>query len=156
MSSTLIISPSGVRGVVGKGLTPGIVTNLASAFGELMEGEILVGYDTRTSNDMFKYLSVGCKIVDLGICPTPSLQFMVKETGANGGIAITGSHNPPEWNALKFVRSDGLFLFPEEGERLIEIYREGNIRRSAWNSLGSVLKDNSAISRHIKRIRILK
>ena len=158
MNSTLIISPSGVRGVVGKGLTPGIVTNLASAFGELMGGEILVGYDTRTSNNMFKYavfsglLSVGCKIVDLGVCPTPSLQFMVKETGANGGIAITGSHNPPEWNALKFVRSDGLFLFPEEGERLIEIYREGNIRRSAWNSLGSVLKDNSAISRHIKRI----
>jgi len=158
MSVPLIISASGVRGVVGEGLTPGIVADLASAFGEMVKGDILVGYDTRTSNEMFKYavfsglLSVGCRVVDLGICPTPSLQLMVKETEADGGIAITGSHNPPEWNALKFVRKDGLFLFPEEGEKLISIYKKGFFKRVSWNSLGKVYKDSSAISRHIDKI----
>jgi len=158
LESTLIISSSGARGVVGEGLTPEVVGKLASSFGKMVEGEILVGYDTRTSNEMFKYavfsalLSVGCKVVDLGICPTPSLQLMVKETGANGGIAITGSHNPPEWNALKFVRSDGLFLFPEEGKKLIDLYKEDKIERSDWDRLGTVSKDFSVISRHIKKI----
>ncbi|MBE0477794.1 phosphoglucosamine mutase [Candidatus Aerophobetes bacterium] len=156
--STLIISPSGVRGVVGKGLSPDIVAKLACAFGKMMGEKILVGYDTRTSNDMFKYavfsalLSVGCNVVDLGICPTPSLQLMIKEMGANGGIVITGSHNPPEWNALKFVRGDGLFLFPEEGKNLIDIYREDTVKLSPWDRLGKLSKDNSAIPRHIKKV----
>ncbi len=154
----LVISASGIRGVVGEGLVPDIVMALASAFGVMVPGKILVGYDTRTSNDLFKYaifsalLSVGCKVVDLGICPTPSLQFMVKETEATGGIVITGSHNPSEWNALKFVRGDGLFLFPEEGNKLIDIYKKGNIKRSAWNNLGTISKDDSVLARHIEKI----
>jgi len=154
----LVISPSGIRGVVGKGLTPEVVTGLVCAFGKMREGKILVGYDTRTSNHMFKYatfsalLSVGCQVVDMGICPTPSLQLMVKETGAQGGIVITGSHNPVEWNALKFVRNDGLFLFPEEGEKLLELYKKGDIPRVSWDSIGRVSCDNSAVEHHIKRI----
>ena len=157
-SPTLVVSASGIRGIVGTGLTPDIVTAVASAFGEMVRGTILVGYDTRPSRDMFKYatfsalLSVGCKVVDLGICSTPSLQLMVKEMQADGGIAITGSHNPPEWNALKFVRSDGLFLFPEEGKKLIDIYKRGDVKRSTWNNLGAVSQDQSATSRHIERI----
>lgn len=157
-NSALIISASGVRGIVGEGLTPDIVGRLTCVFGEMMGGKILVGCDTRTSNQMFKYavfsalLSVGCAVVDLEICPTPTLQFMVKQTGANGGIAITGSHNPPEWNALKFVRSDGLFFSPQEGRKLIDVYKQGPIKRSAWDSLGKVSRNSSAIYRHIKKI----
>ena len=153
-----VISASGVRGVVGKGLTPEIVVSLSSAFGSLRKGKILVGYDTRTSNQMFKcaafsgLLSVGCEVVDAGVCPTPSLQFMVKEGDFQGGIAITGSHNPVEWNALKFIRNDGLFLFPEEGERLIKIHEEKDFSRVSWNALGKISKDKSAIERHIGRI----
>lgn len=156
--SSLIISASGVRGIVGEGLTPEIVVGLVSAFGTMRKGKILVGYDTRTSNHMFKYavfsalLSTGCEVIDLGICPTPSVQLMVKESGADGGVVITGSHNPVEWNALKFIRNDGLFLFPEEGEKLLKIYNEKKIKRSRWNSLGKVFQDNTAVERHLKKV----
>lgn len=156
--SNLIISASGVRGIVGLGLTPQVVTKIVLAFGKMMGGKILLGYDTRTSNEMFKYaalsalLSTGCEAVDLGICPTPSLQLMVKDQQASGGIVITGSHNPPEWNALKFVRSDGLFLFPEQVNRLIDLYQATNVKTSAWDRLGKVFRDDSAIWHHIKRI----
>ena len=158
MNSSLIVSASGVRGIVGEGLNPEVVLRFACAFGKMVKGRILVGYDTRTSNKMFKYavfsglLSVGCEVVDLGICPTPSIQLMVRETGADGGIAITGSHNPPEWNALKFIRRDGLFLFPEEGERLFLIYKKNKIENVRWNEIGDVSQDNSAIKRHIQKI----
>lgn len=154
----LIISPSGVRGKVGEGLTPEIVARFVCAFGKMRGGKILVGYDTRTSNHMFKYatfsalLSVGCQVVDVGVCPTPSLQLMVKESGAQGGIAITGSHNPVEWNALKFIRSDGLFLFPEEGEKLLKLYKKGDIPRVSWDGIGSVSCDNCAVEHHIQKI----
>lgn len=156
--SPLIISPSGIRGVVGKGLTPEVVTRLVCAFGKMRQGKILVGYDTRTSNQMFKYaafsglLSVGCEAVDLGICPTPSLQLMVKESGAQGGIVITGSHNPVEWNAIKFVRDDGLFLLPEEGEQLLQFFKKENIPRVRWDKIGEVSWDNSAIEHHLKKV----
>lgn len=156
--SPLVISASGVRGVVGDGLTPEVVINLVSAFGSAREGKILVGYDTRSSNNMFKYavfsalLSVGCEAVDGGICSTPSLQLLVKERGYRGGVMITGSHNPVEWNALKFVRDDGLFLFPEEGEELVELYRRSDFPRAAWNTLGCVSQDGSAIENHIRKI----
>lgn len=157
-SSSLIVSASGVRGKVGEGLTCEVVMRFSAAFGLMKGGKILVACDTRTSSPMFRYavfsalLSVGCTAVDLGVCPTPSLQLMVKELGAEGGIAITGSHNPPDWNALKFVRSDGLFLFPEEGKELLGICREEKFQRKSWRKLGRVCRDNSAILRHIKKI----
>jgi len=157
-NSSLIISASGVRGIVGEGLVPEIVVGLAAAFGEIRKGKILVGYDTRTSNEMFKYavisalLSTGCEVIDLGMCPTPSVQLMVRKSGANGGVVITGSHNPAEWNALKFVRSDGLFLFPEEGEELVKVYRERRIKWSRWNGIGKVYRDDTAVEYHIDRI----
>jgi len=156
--NSLMISPSGVRGIVGKGLTPEVISELASAFGSLRPGKILVGYDTRTSNQMFKYavfsglLSVGCHAIDVGICPTPSLQLMVKDTDAKGGIVITGSHNPVEWNALKFIRDDGLFLYPEEGEELIRLYKRGNIPRAGWNKIGKVSFDDQAVAHHLQSI----
>ncbi len=155
---SLIVSPSGVRGIVGKDLVPEVVVKFARAFGELMNGgKIAIGSDTRTSNEMFRYaafsglLSLGCEVVDLGICPTPSIQLMVKQLRARGGIVITGSHNPVEWNALKFVRSDGLFLYPEEGKKLLEIY-ESSIPQVGWDGLGTIFKDGSAIDNHLGKI----
>ncbi len=155
---SLIVSPSGVRGVVGKDLVPEVVVKFARAFGKLMNGgKIAIGSDTRTSNEMFRYaafsglLSLGCDVVDLGICPTPSIQLMVKQLKARGGIVITGSHNPVEWNALKFVRSDGLFLYPEEGKKLLEIY-ENSIAQVSWDGIGTIFKDGSAIDNHLGKI----
>lgn len=155
---SLIVSPSGVRGIVGKDLVPEVVVKFARAFGKLMnEGKIAVGSDTRTSNEMFRYaafsglLSLGCEVVDLGICPTPSIQLMVKHLRVQGGIVITGSHNPVEWNALKFVRSDGLFLYPEEGKKLLEIYNNP-IPQVSWDKIGTIFKDSSAIDNHLRKI----
>jgi len=155
---SLIVSPSGVRGVVGEDLVPEVVVKFARAFGKLMNGgKIAIGSDTRTSNEMFRYaafsglLSLGCEVVDLGVCPTPSIQLMVKQLKAQGGIVITGSHNPVEWNALKFVRSDGLFLYPEEGKKLLKLY-ENSIPQVSWDGIGTIFKDGSAIDNHLRKI----
>jgi len=157
--SSLLISASGVRGIVGEALTPEVAVRFSAAFGRLVKGgTVVVGSDTRTSNEMFRYavfsglLSTGCTVIDVGICPTPSLQLLVESLETDGGVAITGSHNPVEWNALKFIRGDGLFLYPEEGERLLQVYQEGRIRRVTWDGIGKVRRENSAIENHIRRI----
>jgi phosphomannomutase len=130
---TLKISISGVRGVVGESLTPSLLTRFAQAFGTYVGGgRIVVGRDTRTSGEMVSQaavaglLSSGCRIVDLGVCPTPTVQLLVRKIAARGGVAITASHNPPEWNALKFVGADGLFLSGASGRELLDIYHQGD------------------------------
>ncbi len=144
---------------MGEALIPEIATKFSAAFGEFLStGPILVGSDTRTSNEMFRLsvlsglISIGSEVIDVGVCPTPTLQLMVEKLHASGGIAISGSHNPAEWNALKFIRSDGLFLYPEEGEKVLQIYNKGVIRRATWNHLGKIYKENSAIENHLDQV----
>src|SRR3990172_5063369 len=113
----LKICITGVRGVAGQPPTPELIVRFAEAFGSYWDGgRVLVCRDPRPSGPMLQaavtagLLSVGCEVVDLGICPTPTLQLAVPFLGAKGGVSLTGGHNPPEWNALKFVRDDGLYL----------------------------------------------
>jgi len=160
--NSFLISASGVRGIVGQTFTPEIVARFSAAFGNFVrKGRVVVGSDTRTSNQMLSYavfsglLSVGCEIVDAGVCPTPSLQLMVEELKADGGIAITGSHNPIEWNALKFIRPDGLFLYPEQGKELLELYRTKKIERVLWNGIKKVHQETSAIENHLEKVLTL-
>jgi len=157
--NSLMISVSGVRGIVGKTLTPEIVTRFSAAFSSFTgKGTIVVGSDTRTSNQMFRYavfsglLSGGSEVIDAGICPTPSIQLMVEKLKADGGIAITGSHNPAEWNALKFIRPDGIFLYPEEGKTFLKIYDEEKIERVSWNKIKKVYKNSTAIENHLSKV----
>lgn len=154
-----MISVSGVRGIVGEAFTPEIVGRFSAAFAAFTgKGTVVVGSDTRTSNYMFKYaafsglLSGGCEVIDVGVCPTPSVQLMVEKLKADGGIVITGSHNPAEWNALKFIRSDGLFLYPEEGKILLKIYNKGKMERVKWDKIRKVRKDNTAIENHLDKV----
>src|SRR5437016_7755919 len=114
---SLKISISGVRGVIGESLTPALLTRFAQAFGTYVGARtIVIGRDPRTSGEMVKQavvaglLSSGCGILDLGMCPVPTIQLLVRHHRAPGGIAITASHNPAEWNALKFIGRDGFFL----------------------------------------------
>ena len=144
---------------MGEALIPEMVTKFSAAFGEFLgTGPILVGSDTRTSSEMFRLsvfsglISTGSEIIDVGLCPTPTLQLMVEKLHASGGIAISGSHNPAEWNALKFVRPDGLFLYPEQGEKVLQIYNRDKIRRARWNRLGRIYKENSAIENHLDQV----
>ena len=97
---------------------------------------MVVGRDTRTSGEMVRQavvsglLSSGCRIVDAGVCPTPTVQLLVRKFRAHGGIAITASHNPPEWNALKFVGPDALFLSGARGRELLDIYHQGEYTKA--------------------------
>jgi len=131
-ATSLKISISGVRGIVGESLTPQLIASFAQAFGTYLgQGRVIVGQDSRISGTMVKkavlsgLLSVGCQPIDIGICPIPSIQILTKETKAIGGIAVTASHNPKEWNGLKFINKDGLFLNYYQMEEFLDIYHQG-------------------------------
>ncbi len=133
----LKIGITGVRGIVGETFTPELAVEFAEAFGTYLDrGRILVCRDTRPSGPMIRsavlagLLAAGCEVVDLGVCPTPSMQLAVKWLKADGGIAITAGHNPWQWNALKFVRGDGLYLNPTQGEELLDIFHQGEFAKA--------------------------
>lgn len=152
----LKIGIGGVRGVVGETFTPDLVVAFAQAFGTYLgPGRVLVCRDTRPSGPMVAasvtagLLATGCRVVDLGICPTPSLQLAVKWLGARGGISITAGHNPAPWNALKFVRDDGLYLTAAQVEELLDIYHQGRFEKAAWDTIQTRVEAGEAIQHHL-------
>ncbi|HMI56057.1 MAG TPA: hypothetical protein VK494_07720, partial [Gemmatimonadaceae bacterium] len=159
----LMVSVSGVRGRVGEALTPEIVTKFAAGFGAWAMARsggkacIVVGRDSRVSGPMFQSAvhaalqSVGCDVLDVGMVPTPTVQLAVEHHHAAGGLAITASHNPIEWNALKFIGPSGLFLDGAEAAEMRRVV-EGKIPRASWDALGSVSHDRDAAREHIDRI----
>jgi phosphomannomutase len=156
---TLKISISGVRGVVGDSLTPTLLSRFAEAFGTYVgSGAVVVGRDTRTSGEMVRQavhaglLSSGCRVIDLDICPVPTVQMAVRHRRAHGGIAITASHNPAEWNALKFVGADGLFLDAGQARELLDIYHQGEYVKVAGTEMRSVERMTDGLELHIKAI----
>jgi phosphomannomutase len=155
--NSLKIGISGVRGVVGETFTPELVVGFAQAFGTYLDsGRILVCRDTRTSGPMARsavlagLLAAGCEAVDLGICPTPSLQLAVRWTGADGGISITAGHNPEPWNALKFVRGDGLYLNATQADELLDIFHQAEFAKATWERIKSKVEERDAIAHHLE------
>jgi len=158
-SPTLKIGLSGIRGIVGESLTPQLVTCFASAFGTYAgPTSIIVGTDTRPSREMVTQAavaglsSVGCTPVAVGIVPVPTLQHHVRETGAGGGICITASHNPMEWNALKFFGPDGIALRSNQLGELIDLYHQGVYARVPADQITNPTADHSAAGKHEKAI----
>lgn len=156
---TLKISISGVRGVVGQSLTPKLLTRFAQAFGtHTGPGTIVIGRDPRTSGEMVKHavvagiLSTGNRVIDIGVCPVPTVQLQVRHRRAQGGIAITASHNPAEWNALKFIGSSGLFLDAGQARELLDIYHQGEYTKVGGAELRTVEEIGGATDLHIKSI----
>ena len=156
---TLKISISGVRGVVGQSLTPKLLTRFAQAFGtHTGPGTIVIGRDPRTSGEMVKHavvagiLSTGSRVIDIGVCPVPTVQLQVRHRRAQGGIAITASHNPAEWNALKFIGSSGLFLDAAQARELLDIYHQGEYTKVGGAELRTVEVIEGATDLHIKSI----
>src|SRR6266513_5338596 len=156
---TLKISISGVRGVIGESLTPILLTRFAQSFGTLVGARtIVIGRDPRTSGEMVKQavtaglLSSGCRILDIGMCPVPTIQLLVRHHRANGGIAITASHNPAEWNALKFIGRDGFFLNTGRAREMLDIYHQGEYTKVAGAELREVEEISGATDLHIKTI----
>ncbi|MGH9937642.1 MAG: phosphoglucosamine mutase, partial [Blastocatellia bacterium] len=156
---TLKISISGVRGVIGDSLTPALLTRFAQAFGTYVgSGTIVIGRDTRTSGEMVRQaviaglLSSGCRVIDLDICPAPTVQLIVRQRHAQGGIVITASHNPAEWNALKFINSEGLFLSVGQARELLDIYHQGDYTKVAGGEMRGVETFTGALDAHINAI----
>src|SRR5690348_4611024 len=157
-----MVSVSGVRGRVGEALTPEIVARFAAGFGAWAVSRngnrrIVVGRDSRVSGPMFHHAvlaalqSVGCDVIDVGLAPTPTIQLAVEHAHAAGGLAITASHNPIKWNALKFIGPSGLFLDGAEGAEMRGVV-ESTIPRATWDRLGEVESDDNAIERHLDAV----
>jgi phosphomannomutase len=156
----LKIGIGGVRGIVGETFTPELAVQFAQAFGTYLgPGSILVGRDTRPSGPMVAaavragLLSTGCVVVDLGVCPTPSLQLAVTWLGARGGISITAGHNDADWNALKFVRPDGLYLNALQAEELLDVYHQGEWDKARSDAIATSIGSADAIAHHLDVLR---
>ena len=161
MSDTLMVSVSGMRGIVGKDLTPELVARHAAALGAWAAShglpKVVLGRDARTSGPMFAraatagLMSVGAEVIDIGVVPTPTLQLAVEYHHAGAGLMLTASHNPVEWNALKLVGPDGIFLDGASGAAVRALADEGPAR-AGWDAIGTVRADDGAIARHIEQV----
>ncbi len=164
MSATLMISVSGMRGLVGTDLTPELVARHAAALGAWAKAagrpRVVLGRDARTSGPMFAraaaagLMSVGVEVIDVGLAPTPTVQLAVEHHGAGAGLVLTASHNPIEWNALKLVGPDGVFLDAEAGAA-VRALAEAGPPRAGWNGLGRLLEDPGAVTRHLDAVLAL-
>jgi len=153
-----MVSLSGIRGIFGDTLTPEIALKYAAHYGIFCKRKtIIVGRDSRTSGETILnavisgLLSVGSSVIDLGIVSTPTLLLAVEQSEAEGGICITASHNPAEWNALKLCGKNGMFLFPEQAEKFLATL-EKPITYGSWQELKGVECYYDASLRHIEKI----
>jgi phosphomannomutase len=170
MLSKLMVSVSGVRGVVGEALTPLVIVKYVVAFCNLLRKKIgatntrngptvVLGRDSRVSGPWMELIVKGCfqsqgyNVISLGIVPTPTVQFMVQQEKAIAGIVVTSSHNPVNWNGLKFIDSDGLFLSPELCDELFKLAEnEKEFVHPNFDTLGIIKEIQNAASRHIDAI----
>ena len=158
----LMVSVSGIRGRVGEALTPEVVSRYAAAFGawSIARGtsrQIVVGRDSRVSGEMFHRIVLGtlqlagCDVIDIGLTTTPGCQLAVEHHHAAGGLMLSASHNPIEWNALKFIGASGLFLEAGEGTAMRALVESG-IPYATWQHIGVVVPDPGAAERHLEAV----
>jgi phosphomannomutase len=159
MASDLIVSVSGIRGIVGQGLTCQKALAFAKALGTYVAGgPVVVSRDGRPSGATLRHavlaglLESGCTVHDLGIAPTPTCGLAIRRLNAAGGIQITASHNPAEWNGLKLFGSQGAVLTATEGLRVKQIFEAEKFREISWNLLGSVTDCPHALDWHRDRV----
>lgn len=155
----LKVSVSGVRGVVGESLTPQIAARFASAFGTYLgPGQVLVGQDTRPSGIMLKkavisgLLATGCQPVEVGILPIPTILFLTREKQARGAVVVTASHNPPEWNGLKFIGPEGLYLNRSRVEEFLDIFHQGEFTFVPAERIKTPDQEKNAGQHHLDKI----
>lgn len=152
-------SISGIRGIVGDGLDPQNLVKFSAAFAEFCGyGKIIVGRDSRITGNYFSKVvcgtleACGCEVIDIGIVPTPTVEIYIEEFDANGGIMISASHNPIEWNALKLLNSKGTFLTPDEAKKFFELENSFNPKFRMWNEIGNYKFVEKAYLLHIQKI----
>jgi phosphomannomutase len=155
----LIVSVSGIRGVVGEGLTPQAALAFAAALAaHTGGGKLVVSRDGRPSGAMLRHAvlagltAAGCEVYDLAVAPTPTVGLAVRALGAAGGVQITASHNPAQWNGLKLFGPDGRVLSAAEGAKVRRLFESGAARGATWNELGTVLDYRKAEDAHRDRV----
>lgn len=169
---TLIKSISGIRGTIGgeidNNLTPIDIVKFAAAYGTWLSKrhsgklKVVIGRDARISGAMVSnlvsstLLGLGIDVVDLGLSTTPTVEFAVPLVNANGGIILTASHNPAQWNALKLLNERGEFLSGDEGQKILEIAEQGAFQFADVHALGALSQDDSYIDKHIQSVLDLK
>ena len=166
---TLIKSISGIRGTIGgnvnEGLTPIDTVKFASAYGTWLKNnnpnqklKVVIGRDARPSGQMVSDLvcssliGLGIDVVNLGLSTTPTVEVAVPLENAHGGIILTASHNPKQWNALKLLNSKGEFISGEEGNTLLEIAETASFNFAEVDDLGTITNDNSYLQKHIDAV----
>ncbi len=153
----LRVSISGIRGIVGTSFTDTLVGEFASAFARLVRcGKVLVAQDTRPSGRHFRRIVIrrlremGSPVLDIGICPTPTVLMSVRSLRTRGAVIVTASHNPSGWNGLKFVGSDGQFLDQKQMDKLVRLRLQKKFPKSRRK--GTLTRNPSAVSDHLKQI----
>jgi len=169
---TLIKSISGIRGTIGgkpgESLSPPDIIGFVSAYASMLSNKyakerlkIVIGRDARVSGPMVKNLvnaclvACGADVYDLGLATTPTVEMAVAEMQADGGIIITASHNPAQWNALKFLNNKGEFISAAEGEEILKRAETGDLVFPLTENLGTVNKDDTQLEMHIQKILAL-
>jgi phosphomannomutase len=162
-------SVSGIRGVVGRGMPPAVALNFTSAYVSFLrrqgieQPKIVLARDTRPTGDMMRHailaglMAGGARVIDLGIVTTPTLQLAIPHHNADGGICITASHNPVEWNALKFFQPNGMYLDKAMGTQVLDLYdaqEKGAAKFDfvTWEGMGHVETDGGATQRHLDAV----
>ncbi len=152
---TLMVSISGIRGIIGDGLDPEVIIKFASAYADYIgSGKIVIGRDSRITGEMVRQvltgtlLAKGLDVIDIGICPTPTVQYSVKTLSAQGGIAISASHNPNQWNALKLLNSTGQFMSPEEHAELKKFLDSDTSSYKRWDKIGKFSNYSEGLEIH--------
>jgi len=151
---------NGIRGVINETMTVDLVLKLSKAIGTTIgPGTVIVGRDARKGGVMLSksliagLLSTGCSIVNIGPVPTPTLQFVVPRMGASGGVVITASHNPAEFNGVKVMGGNGIEVTRETESKIESVFHSGEFCVVAWNNIGSITQDRTAIDQHIEGIK---
>jgi len=156
-----LFGTNGIRGVVGRDMNVSLALGIGCAIGTLFKGEIVIGTDSRTSNEMLKnavisgLLSTGCDVRDVGLAPTPSVQYSVAKSDASAGVVITASHNPPEFNGIKVIDSDGTELYFTKELEIEKIYFSKRYAEMSWDNVGKLVRDHSANERYTAGIKKL-
>ena len=155
----LMISVSGIRGIFGTDLTPQNLSKFTAAYGTWLNGgTVVVGRDSRVTGKICEDIvsatlaSVGCDVVKVGIVPTPTVAMGVLKHKAAGGIIISASHNPAEWNALKLLNEKSEFLDADQGNQVIEIAESGEFDYRPYDRIGTITEDQDLLDDHIEKI----
>jgi len=154
-----MISVSGIRGIFGTHLTPENLVTFTAAYGTWLDGgTVVVGRDTRVTGQICEDIvsatlqSVGCNVVKAGIATTPTVAMGVLKHHAKGGIILTASHNPAEWNAIKMLNSESEFLSPEQGEEVLKLAEKGEFSYKMFDKIGTLHEDEDITEYHIQKI----